>query len=518
MKGKMICFGIVGMFLILHGTSVLSIAKTEEIIQNDCGCEENDEYLSLVSYFDGDYACGIEDLTHRNMETWICDNLNAGSKHNPCWCHIGMHTYFVGKDGLYSFSTIEGVTCHTEMCGLGNPGTEDMSICNKFHTWPIDGEPWKPASWQWYLETSIDGIHWELVSKYPFNKIKEATPFGPTSISSISCRFVRFRMPMDIRGIGLAGYMDNTNFVFDEVKTKNIGNEGYMISRIQGSVSAHKYRSMDLRYMLVQVSYDGTTDWNTIHEFGITDNEQKSFDVTLETPTLTRFIRIIPKSDLWNEMPATPAFVDYSSITVTHSQGTLYLSCENDTMECTLSPLHPCYSGGQGYNDGYYNTCENYMMSGSFQHTYPLLSKQISNDAPSTPSQPYGLDKGEQNQGFDFSTNATDPNGDELYYMFDWDADDLHHLIPWQGPYDSGQTVTISHMWDTVKQYSIRVKVKDKYGFESEWSEKKVFTVAKSKNTKLAFNNILLKLLDRFPILQTLLRQSRTYEPLSTPK
>ena len=451
-----------------------------EIQNNDCGC--NDNYYSSLGLSDWDYFCKHDDLTHRNMETWICDNPAGGSRHNPCWCHLGIHTYFVGKDGIYSFSNIEGETRHTEMCGWGNPGTEDMSICDNFNIWPIDGSPWDPDSWQWYLETSVDGIHWELVSKYPFDKIKQTTPFGPTSVSSRDFRFVRLRMPTDRRGVGLSGYMDNSRFNINEGKKTSISDEGLLISKIEGQVKAHKYRSMTLLSMLVQVSYDGTSDWETVHEFNIENEQLKSFSINLDAPKLARFVRILPQSGMWNGMPATPAFLDKSIITITYSGGSVQLNCEDDTMECSLSPIHCCWSGGEGYNGGSYNQCENYMMSGSFHHTYPLLSRQSSNSPPSKPSKPSGETNCELGLEYSYTTSSSDSQGNKIYYMYDFEASGSHHLKPWQGPYNSGNTVSAKHSWDESGSYIIRVKAKDSYGYESSWSEALAITVEGSEN------------------------------------
>jgi len=477
----------------------------DNVVENfeECPCKNNEYYDTSISD-SWDYYCSHEDISRRNMETWICDNPDGGDRHNPCWCHLGLHTYFVGKDGIYSFRNIEGITRHTEMCGLGNPGTQDMSICNNFDIWPIDGEPWLPGSWRWYLETSIDGIHWELVSKYPFNRVKESTPFGPTDISNREFRFIRLRMSTDRRGIGLSGYMDNTKFNIDESKVQNIDNEGLRITNIQGKVRAHKYRLMDIDTLLVQFSYDGTTDWDAVYEFSIGDEELKSFDFSLDTPKLARFVRLIPKSGLWNGMPATPGFVDYSTITITHNNGVETLTCEKDTMECSLSPIHPCYSGGQGCNGGSYNECENYMMSGSFHHTYPLLDSHILSTQPNKPDRPSGKTSGKINTEYTYTTSSTDPDGDDIYYMFDWDADGKHYITPWQGPFSSGKSADITHKWKEEGTYNIRVKAKDKYGFQSDWSDPLPVSMPKSKSlTKLDifYLDFLLKLFPRLQII-----------------
>ena len=67
-----------------------------------------------------------------------------------------------------------------------------------------------------------------------------------------------------------------------------------------------------------------------------------------------------------------------------------------------------------------------------------------------------------------YTTSTTDPDGDSIYYFFDWgDGKDGE----WQGPYNSGEQCNISYRWATKGTYEIKVKAKDIYGFESEWSD-----------------------------------------------
>jgi len=39
------------------------------------------------------------------------------------------------------------------------------------------------------------------------------------------------------------------------------------------------------------------------------------------------------------------------------------------------------------------------------------------------------------------------------------------------GPYASGESVTASHTWTAAGRYDIRVKARDSFGAESDWSE-----------------------------------------------
>ncbi len=68
----------------------------------------------------------------------------------------------------------------------------------------------------------------------------------------------------------------------------------------------------------------------------------------------------------------------------------------------------------------------------------------------------------------DFSTVAMDPEGDQIYYMWDWGDGELSG---WLGPFVSGQTAEAHHTWDESGEYEIKVKAKDSNDAESYWSE-----------------------------------------------
>ena len=62
----------------------------------------------------------------------------------------------------------------------------------------------------------------------------------------------------------------------------------------------------------------------------------------------------------------------------------------------------------------------------------------------------------------------TDPEGDQIYYLFDW-GDDTDST--WIGPYPSGATAEASHAWTTQGSYEIKVIAKDEDDALSEWSD-----------------------------------------------
>jgi hypothetical protein len=66
-----------------------------------------------------------------------------------------------------------------------------------------------------------------------------------------------------------------------------------------------------------------------------------------------------------------------------------------------------------------------------------------------------------------FSAVTTDPDNDDIYYLFDWgDGTDSG----WIGSFDSGSICTYDHYWIESDIYEIKVKAKDKNGAESSFS------------------------------------------------
>ena len=90
------------------------------------------------------------------------------------------------------------------------------------------------------------------------------------------------------------------------------------------------------------------------------------------------------------------------------------------------------------------------------------------NDKPNQPIKPIGLTKGQEGQELNYNTLAIDPDGDDLYYWFEWGDGENSG---WFGPYPSVEIVNISHMWMESGNYDIKVKAKDIFGAESNWSE-----------------------------------------------
>lgn len=75
-----------------------------------------------------------------------------------------------------------------------------------------------------------------------------------------------------------------------------------------------------------------------------------------------------------------------------------------------------------------------------------------------------GPDSGIINEMYTFFANTTDPDGDDIYYLFNWGDG---HNSGWLGPFASGATTTGSYAWLNPGSYDITAKAKDEYGVES---------------------------------------------------
>ncbi|MGF3554812.1 MAG: PKD domain-containing protein, partial [Thermoplasmatota archaeon] len=79
-----------------------------------------------------------------------------------------------------------------------------------------------------------------------------------------------------------------------------------------------------------------------------------------------------------------------------------------------------------------------------------------------------GPDHGVYNQTLTFTAFTTDPDGEPVYYKFDWDDGETSD---WLGPFNSGEIVTETHSWSAIGAYLVKVIAKDNKSATSEWSD-----------------------------------------------
>jgi hypothetical protein len=97
---------------------------------------------------------------------------------------------------------------------------------------------------------------------------------------------------------------------------------------------------------------------------------------------------------------------------------------------------------------------------------------------PEKPLTPTGPSSGKLKEEYTYKTSSTDPDNDQLYYMWDWDDGTMSE---WLGPYDSGEECSASHIWNNRGSYNIKVKAKDEKGGHSSWSNSLSISMSKWK-------------------------------------
>ncbi len=125
--------------------------------------------------------------------------------------------------------------------------------------------------------------------------------------------------------------------------------------------------------------------------------------------------------------------------------------------------LYEYYSGG-GMSLYYF---EEYNVLGDSSVEICRGQSSPVNTPPATPEKPNGPTTGEIGIVYTYTTSTTDPQNDDVYYLVYWGD----QVSDWLGPYDSGDTVSLTHTWSAIGNYTVMVKAKDNQGLESGWSE-----------------------------------------------
>ena len=114
------------------------------------------------------------------------------------------------------------------------------------------------------------------------------------------------------------------------------------------------------------------------------------------------------------------------------------------------------------------------------------------NNPPDTPTIE-GPTQGKVGETLDYIVSTTDPDGDQVYYWVSWFVGCPG--IYWDGPYNSGDSITKSYTYDTKGTFTISVQARDIYEAESDWVSLEV-TIPRSRTANI---NIFYWLFQLFP-------------------
>jgi hypothetical protein len=115
--------------------------------------------------------------------------------------------------------------------------------------------------------------------------------------------------------------------------------------------------------------------------------------------------------------------------------------------------------------------------------TFNLVSTtyESTSNPPETPDTPTGPTDILVGDTGDYETSCVDPDGDNIRYIVDWGDGSVKTYSDF---IESGEMYTVSHTWNSKGEHEIRVKARDKFGKESDWSENLTVTVENNNPNK----------------------------------
>lgn len=121
------------------------------------------------------------------------------------------------------------------------------------------------------------------------------------------------------------------------------------------------------------------------------------------------------------------------------------------------------------YNDtGHFSIRVNARNSDSVESGWcdPLVVA-ISQSAPETPITPIGPVYCTTSVAYTYKVTAVHPQGESLEFQFDWGG----AVANWGNLTASGETASVSHVFDTAGTYNVAVRARDNAGLLSDWSD-----------------------------------------------
>jgi len=134
----------------------------------------------------------------------------------------------------------------------------------------------------------------------------------------------------------------------------------------------------------------------------------------------------------------------------------------------------------------------------------PALFEPMDNQPPNIPTNLEGPISGRNGHEYTYSCDIViDPDNapNEIYYIFDWGD---YSNSNWIKTSSGNNKIYASHTWNEQGVYDVKVKSRDIYGAESEWSDPLPITMPKDNSINIYIPWIF-RLIQRFPILEFLL-------------
>jgi lysophospholipase L1-like esterase len=117
----------------------------------------------------------------------------------------------------------------------------------------------------------------------------------------------------------------------------------------------------------------------------------------------------------------------------------------------------------------YYHDCNHASAIGNeaiAEVWYDVILPYLFENTPPDKPQIIGPTSGKVGEKYNYTFVTSDPEEDDVYYWIEWGDDQVEE---WIGPFDSGDEIILSHIWDEQGKFTIRAKAKDTHEGESPW-------------------------------------------------
>ncbi len=131
----------------------------------------------------------------------------------------------------------------------------------------------------------------------------------------------------------------------------------------------------------------------------------------------------------------------------------------------------------------------------------PTLAIGENSQPPAKPQAPSGPASGKINTEYTYTSSTTDPESDQVSYMFDWGDGSFSS---WVGPLNSGATASAKKTYTVEGSYQIKVVAKDSHGKLSIWSDP--LSISMPYTFEQPLMHFLERLFEQFPHAFPLLR------------
>lgn len=263
------------------------------------------------------------------------------------------------------------------------------------------------------------------------------------------------------------GALDSTPLSYNDINSNtgsvNIGYTKYWnCCRFNGTIDEVRISNIARDGSWISTSYNNQNDPNTFYSIGDEEDVNKPPNTPSDPDPYDGETGVDVDYNLgWTGGDPDPGdTVTYDVYFGTNSSSLPIVS--NNQSASTYDP------GTMSYDQTYYWKIVSWDNHGAFTEGPIWWFSTVANQPPSKPIILSAPTFGKPETQLDFSTVAIDPEGDDVYYMWDWGDGSYSN---WLGPFGSGQTTEANHKWDETGEFEVKVKAKDSNDAESYWSE-----------------------------------------------